>query len=113
MSDEKFRGLIEGSPSDGNETGYDALMQEVCVEWGYCGCIKDDQALHVDLFIPPDGPVSADQFVEWVFLADNLNPNLRPESHRKALCEAFVKHMGGNIVEAKLLRWRCSAERAY
>lgn len=90
------------------QSGYDALMHEACVVWGFCGCIKDGQPLHIDMLIPSEGPVSADQFVEWLFLADNQNPNSDPvrwERHKTALRTAFVTHMGGEVVDARLLRW--------
>ena len=90
-----------------NQTGYDALMHEVCVNWGFCGCIKEGTPLHVGLFVPSAGPVTADQFVEWVFLADNLNPNLEPERwhrHKAAIRAAFVEHMGAEVVDASQLR---------
>jgi len=87
-------------------TGYDALMHEACVVWGFCGCMKQDRHLHVDLFVPPSGPVTADQFVEWIILADNLNPNQdRWGRHKDALRAAFVKHMGAETVDAGVLRW--------
>jgi hypothetical protein len=89
------------------KVGYDALMHDVCVEWGFCGCIKEGRPLHVDLLIPREGPVFADQFVEWVFLADNLNPNSDPsrwQAHKQAMRAAFVKHMGAEVVDARLLR---------
>ncbi len=107
MTDKKFRGHLGAGGSQEREPpqpGYDALMHEVCVGWGYCGCIKRNRPLHVSYFIPPDGPVTADQFVEWVFLADNLNPSLRPDTHRTALRAAFIKHMGGDVVDATLLK---------
>ena len=88
--------------------GYDALMHEVCASWGFCGCIKEGQPLHVDFIIPPEGPVTADQFVEWVFLADNLNPNSDPERwarQKQAIRAAFVTHMGGEVVDARQLQW--------
>ena len=83
-------------------------MHEVCVDWGFCGWQKHGVPLHVDLFIPPAGPVTADQFVEWVFLADNLNPNLEPERwerQKAAIRDAFVRHMGAEVVDARLLNW--------
>ncbi|KQM67442.1 hypothetical protein ASE75_00305 [Sphingomonas sp. Leaf17] len=88
--------------------GYDQLMHVVCVEWGFCGCIKNDQPMHVDQLIPSEGPVTADQFVEWVFLADDMNPNSQPERwtrHKLAIRAAFVEHMGGDLVDASQLRW--------
>ena len=94
-------------------SGYDALMDEACVGWGFCGCIKHDQRLHVDLFIPPEGPVTADQFVEWLFLADNQNPNHEPDRwrrHKEALRAAFIRHMAAETVDARLLRWSNVAE---
>jgi hypothetical protein len=88
-----------------SKTGYDALMQEVCVRWGFCGCVKDGKPLHVDLLIPAGGTVSADQFVEWVFLADNLDPDSASLRCKRGLRTAFVTHMGAETVDARLLRW--------
>lgn len=89
------------------KTGYDALMDEVCVRLGFCGCIKNGEPLHVDRFIPSNGPVSADQFVEWVFLADDVNPKVDPmrwDRIKHQIRAAFIKHFGGSIVDAKRLR---------
>lgn len=68
--------------------------------------MKHGEPLHVTTLIPPSGPVHASQFVEWLLLADNINPNL-PEygRHKAALRAAFVAHMGGEVVDASLLRW--------
>ncbi len=90
------------------KTGYDALMDRVCVGLGFCGCVKNGKPLHVDDLIPPDGPVTADQFVERLFLADNMNPNadpLRWAPLKQKIKAAFVEHMGGDIVDAASLRW--------
>ena len=95
-------------PYEQAETGFDALMHDVCVEWGFCGCIKHGRPLHVMWFIPSYGPVSADQFVEWVFLADGQNPNSKPERWQKykdLIKASFIKHMGAEVVNAKRLRW--------
>lgn len=84
-------------------------MDFVCAGHGYCGSIhRDGTPLHVTLFIPDEGPVTAEQFVEWVFLADRQNPNVEPEKwqkHKDAIRAAFVEHMGGVVVEAERLRW--------
>jgi hypothetical protein len=92
-----------------SEPGFGALMDEACVGWGFCGCMKNGQDLHVTLLVPPEGPVTADQFVEWLFLADNLNPNdssVAVQRQKAALRAAFVRHMGGEEVDASMLRWR-------
>ena len=89
-------------------------MHEVCVEWGFCGCIKYDLQLHVDLLIPSCGPVKADQFVEWVFLADDINPNLEAEKwhrHKTAIRAAFIEHLGDEVVDASRLRWSDASQR--
>jgi len=103
MSDKKFRGSLGSytTPSD-VQPGYDALLHEVCVRLGYCGCIKDGEPLHVDDFVPAAGLVTADQFAEWVVLADNLTPSSNP--HLKDIRQAFVRHMGAESVDATLLR---------
>jgi hypothetical protein len=88
-------------------TGYNALLERICVGLGFCGCVKNGKSLHVEDIIPPDGPVTADQFVEWVFLADNMNPNddSPPWAQIKwKIKEAFIECMGNDVVDAKFLR---------
>lgn len=84
------------------EPRYTALLNEVCVGLGYCGCIKDGEPLHVNDFIPDAGLVTADQFAKWVVLADNLDPAISP--HLKAIRQAFLRHMGTDTVDVRLLR---------
>jgi hypothetical protein len=94
--------------TDDERRGFDALMHEACVVWGFCGTVKVGRPVHVLDIVPARGPVTADQFVDWLFLADNLNPNVEPERwarHKAALRAAFVKHMGGDVVDARLLRY--------
>jgi hypothetical protein len=88
--------------------GYDTLVDELAVRWGLGGCVKHEQTVHVNLFVPQKGPVFADQFVEWVLLANNLNPNstsARQRRQKQVLRAAFVKHMGAETVDASRLSW--------
>ncbi|WP_395396694.1 hypothetical protein WBP07_28925 [Novosphingobium sp. BL-8A] len=90
------------------EAAYNALMREVCVDRGWCGGIVDGRPSHVDDFIPESGPVSADQFVDWLFRADGLDPADDPSKwlkHRRGLMDAFLRHMGSDVVDASLLKW--------
>jgi hypothetical protein len=83
-------------------------MEEVCVKLGFCGSVKDDKPLHVRMFIPDEGTVTADQFVEWVFLADDMDPNAdlkRWQPCKDRIRAAFIACMGGESVDAHLLRW--------
>lgn len=88
--------------------GYDALMHEVCVGKGYCGGVVDGKLLHVDMFIPESGPVTADQFIDWLFNAEGITDTAAPgrlQDHRAALRAAFVRHMGSDLVDAGALKW--------
>jgi len=78
-------------------------MQVVCGEMGYCGSVIDDEPRHVGMYIPESGPVTADQFVEWVFLAEGLDPN--GSSHADQIRKAFIACMGGDVVDAELLQY--------
>ena len=84
----------------------DQLLYELCVKYGYCGCVKFGKPLHVRDFIPPDGPVHVAQFVEWVLLADDVNPN-SPDKHTRemkaAFTELFTRYLGAETVDASLL----------
>jgi len=91
--------------------GYDALMHEVCVGQGWCGGIVNDEPSHVDNFIPDSGPVTADQFVDWLFEAEGLDPYAeldKWQKHKDVLRNAFTRHMGGDVVEASALKWNVS-----
>jgi hypothetical protein len=87
---------------------YNSLMHDVCVNRGWCGGIVNGEPLHVDDFIPETGPVSAEQFVDWLFLADGVDPSSEPtkwQKHKTGLREAFVRHMGADVVDASKLKW--------
>ena len=71
---------------------------------GYCGSVVDSEPRHVDMYIPDSGPVSADQFVEWVFLAEGLDAF--GSSHADGMRKVFIKHMGSEVVDAQMLKWK-------
>jgi hypothetical protein len=87
---------------------YNALMHEVCVGKGWCGGIVDGEPSHIDDFIPDTGSVSADQFVDWLFAADGVDPLTEPakwKEHKDGLRDAFIRHMGADVVDASALKW--------
>ncbi|MBX7496528.1 hypothetical protein K3172_11740 [Qipengyuania sp. 6B39] len=93
---------MSGNPS------YNALQKEVCVECGWCGGIVDGKPSHVDNFIPEAGPVSADQFVDWLFIAEGMDPSEdsdRWQVHKDHLRAPFIRHIGAEIVDASMLQW--------
>jgi hypothetical protein len=87
------------------KSAYDALLKEVCVGLGFCGSVVDGKPLHVDHFIPDQGAVSANQFVDWLFRAEGMDPwGADAREHRESLRQAFVRHMGGDAVDAQMLK---------
>jgi hypothetical protein len=87
-----------------NYSAYNRLLNTICVGFGYCGSEVDGRSRHVDDFIPAEGPVSADQFATWVFLAEGLDPLLADISHRRAIQRAFIEAMGTDVVDATVLK---------
>ena len=85
-----------------NGSAFDRLLHEVCVGLGYCGSVVDGEPLHVSMFIPDAGPVSADEFVAWVLRAEGFEPT--ELQHAGEIRHAFVRHMGSDIVDARLLK---------
>jgi len=84
---------------------YDALLTEICVGLGFCGAVVEGKPLHVDQFVPENGTVRADDFVDWVFLAEGFSPKESKHSKfRTQLRDAFVRHMGGEKVDAREFR---------
>ena len=91
-----------------DRTAFDALMHQVCVERGWCGAVVNGRPMHVTQFLPKSGIVTADQFAGWLFDADGVDPDEDREkwqSHIDGLREAFIRHMGGTVVDAKRLTW--------
>lgn len=83
------------------DNAYSRLMSIVCGRFGYCGSLSDDGApRHVDDYIPASGPVSADQFIDWLILAEGMDPSTWTRGDRRPLREAFITVMGAETVDA-------------
>src|SRR5262249_27468447 len=89
-------------------TKFDGMMYEFCAGLGWCGTVKDGKPVLVTAFIPDTGSVTADQFGEWLMLAEGVDLNKVESSWlkrwRRELREVFVKHMGAEVVDAEQLR---------
>jgi hypothetical protein len=100
------RELITGALM-GRPNAFDGMLDESCVKLGWCGCVKDGKRLHITDFLPETGPVSADQFVRWLIMADGLDPDQPTSEIRRSiplLKAVFVKHMAADVVDASNLR---------
>ena len=90
------------------ENRYSGLMHYVCVGHGYCGGVVDGKPSHVDHYIPDNGPISAEQFAEWVMLADGVGPDdcsSFRKQHKSNIVQAFIRIMGSETVDASELKW--------
>jgi hypothetical protein len=90
-------------------TKFDGMMYEFCVRLGWCGAtVKDGKLVLITDFIPDTGSVTADQFVEWLMIADGVDLSTSASSWlrrwRRDLKAVFVKHMGAEAVDAAQLR---------
>lgn len=88
--------------------GFETLMRAVCAGHGYCGSLQDGQFVHVTDFIPKRGTVSAEDFVDWLFLADGeaYIGRVNAMRRRETLRSMFIAHMGSTTVQASRLRWQ-------
>jgi hypothetical protein len=88
---------------------FDSLMDAVCAGHGYCGGMHGDKFMHVTDFIPQSGDVTADQFVELVFLAEYENESERMsprwDRHRQRIRDYFIEHIGSDVVDVGQLKW--------
>lgn len=87
---------------------YRALINEVCVGLGFCGGVVDGEPRHVDDYIPEAGPVTVDEFITWLLMAEGLDPSpdeMTWRKHGARLREVFVRHMGAEQVDASALKW--------
>lgn len=90
------------------KTGFDTLMDQVCVEWGHCGSVQAGRYVHVTDFIPDSVTVTASQFAEWVLIAEGGTDAQTTYRERwlSRLRDAFVEHMGTDCVHAQRMRWQ-------
>lgn len=85
---------------------FDGMMNEYCVRCGYCGGSKDGVRVNVRDFVPKTGEVSVYDFVDWLILAEGMDPSelgkemQRRKSHLRSI---FRKHMGSDLVQAERL----------
>lgn len=87
---------------------FDGLLNECCVGCGWCGSITNGRLLHVTDFIPTTGVVTADAFVNWLLVADGVDPkeaSSQVKKWKRDLRAVFVKHMGADQVDASALQW--------
>ena len=76
--------------------------------YGWCGSITNGESLHVTDFIPTTGVVTADEFVDWLLVADGVDPDVassQVKNWKRDLRAVFVKHMGADHVDASALQW--------
>lgn len=80
---------------------YANLLDEVCVRFGFCGSVVDDQPRQVDQFLPHSGRLTDEDFADALFKAEGWDPD-GPEarSFRSSVREAFVRHMGATQIDA-------------
>lgn len=82
---------------------FDGMMHEYCVGCGYCGGSKDGVRLHVRDFIPKTGEVTVYDFVDWLILAEGMDPTEIGKVHKSHLRSIFRKHMGSDTAQAERL----------
>jgi hypothetical protein len=96
----------------GRPNAFDEMLREFCIKLGWCGGVKDGKPVYVIDFIPETGPVSADEFVRWLIMADGLDPDQLSAAQINRwipeLKAVFVKHMGADVIDASNL---CSEYR--
>jgi hypothetical protein len=89
--------------------GIEALMHVVRAQWCLGSVMHGDgEVSDVTQLIPKTGKVTADQFVDWVFLAsaeEARDGTPKWQRARAAIRTAFVTHMGGEVVDAAAFRW--------
>jgi len=87
---------------------FHALIRAICVGYGCCGSLQDDGWRHVTHYIPERGYVTADDFIDWVFMAEGAEwfGNPRAMIRRERLRSYFIIYMGSSVVHARRLRWK-------
>jgi hypothetical protein len=88
------------------EQAFDELYDRICVGLGFCGGLVDGKIHYVTDYIPETGPITAEQFVKWVFDAEGYSVD---DPHRtkfhSALKQAFTECMGCDCVDARALKF--------
>ena len=88
-----------------NARDFDGLMRAVCVGYGFCGSLQDDGFEHVSDYFPERGQVTAEQFIDWLFMAEGEPTHHGPRRMlmREKLRTCFIGYMGSDVINAKKL----------
>lgn len=83
---------------------YCRLTEILCVVHGWCGSVVDGEYRRVDDYLPISGPVTAEQFAEWVILAEGQDPDgaiARAQGWRATIENVFVECIGARVFDAQ------------
>ncbi len=85
---------------------FEILMEFTCVQLGYCGSRINGKSHHVTDYIPKYGYVTADEFADWVFVAEGIDPKSdRVIDHKKRIVMKFKECMGTDTIYSTELNW--------
>lgn len=79
---------------------FETLLHHVCVTLGFCGRVIDDEPRHVWDFLPAEGQLRADVFVDCLLHAEGMDPAGDGACFRERLRADFIRHMGSDGVDA-------------
>lgn len=73
---------------------------------GYIGSVhQDGERRDVWDYIPKEGPVTAQQFIEWLSLAEGFpSPDFVPLSQQRQLRQTFIEITGAETLDARWLQ---------
>jgi hypothetical protein len=84
---------------------YEKLLNDVCVRLGFCGSIVNGEALHVDMLLPEQGTIRANDWVDAVLQAEGFDPkDASLDQFRRSIRDAFIEHLGSDKVDVQQLK---------
>jgi len=75
------------------------LAGEACSKLGFCGSVQNGKPSHITDYLPDEGVVTSDQFVEWILKAEGMGSIEQDQTHAKGLKALFFKHVGGDMLD--------------
>ena len=86
--------------------GFDLLLQDICVQHGFCGGIVNDKPAHVTDLLPVSGTVTAEEFARLVIRAehDGVDHPNKVKRWTEMLKAKFIKHMRASEAPVEALQ---------
>ncbi|UTW55988.1 hypothetical protein [Kordiimonas sp. SCSIO 12610] len=89
------------------QQNYQNLLQHLCVNWGFCGSIRNDKFQNTHDLMPLNGVITSSEFAELVLTAEGITQANNIAAwylHKDKIEKLFIQVMGQKTINCNLIK---------